>query len=393
MSFEEIRLRHYELAAQGNEQQAIQEVQALVSTAEAQIQNALSNVDGAIKYILDGENQHPNRVDICNAKGAASEQPQIRNATQQIGSPFNQASNVTTRFGQPSTAMVLNSPLTSTSTQLSAPTPNFGQSTAPAFGQSSFGQTSTLGRPSTSFGQPSSAVGQSSTSAPTFGQPSGSNPFGGMQQTTTAIHPASNPFQQTSIAQAGNPFQQPSTPAQPSVFGQPSGLTQSAPFRQASATSNANPFARPSPTRSSSTANQGAIASDNPFALSTTKTQLQPPAAFMTTTSSNMVGPSVGGQTSNAQMQKDTQGNLTMWNSKPVSYVDEEPCYRGKDGSWQKIWYPDGAPAFVNSVALPDEVYDDATRESYQHLKERGIFKDGVMPLLPPKKEWCSWII
>lgn len=36
-------------------------------------------------------------------------------------------------------------------------------------------------------------------------------------------------------------------------------------------------------------------------------------------------------------------------------------------------------------------MYDEATKENYRYLKERGTFKDGIMPELPPKREWCTW--
>jgi len=49
------------LAAQGNHQQAIQEAQTLVNNAEQQMQNVLNDVDGAIKYVIDGENRHHER--------------------------------------------------------------------------------------------------------------------------------------------------------------------------------------------------------------------------------------------------------------------------------------------------------------------------------------------
>lgn len=75
----------------------------------------------------------------------------------------------------------------------------------------------------------------------------------------------------------------------------------------------------------------------------------------------------------------------------PVRYFDDEPCYKGNDGSWQRVWFPDGPPVFAKTVDLPDEAYDEATKANYRHLKEAGTFKDGIMPALPPKREWCSW--
>lgn len=79
------------------------------------------------------------------------------------------------------------------------------------------------------------------------------------------------------------------------------------------------------------------------------------------------------------------------WKGMPVRYFDDEPCYKGNDGNWQRIWFPDGPPVFTKTVDQPDEAYDEATKVNYKHLKQTGTFKDGIMPTLPPKREWCSW--
>ncbi|SLM41186.1 Zinc finger, CCCH-type [Lasallia pustulata] len=100
-SFEEARLRYYELTASGNQQQAIQEAQALVNNAEQQIQAALNDVDGGIKYIINGENEHPNRLDICKAKGENLGQPLGPSGSQQHLSPVAQSSS----FGLPSSSL------------------------------------------------------------------------------------------------------------------------------------------------------------------------------------------------------------------------------------------------------------------------------------------------
>ncbi|KAK8038262.1 CCCH zinc finger domain-containingprotein [Apiospora phragmitis] len=61
-SFEELRL-HVQSSA--NPQQALQEVNALYQQAEQQISTTLSNVDQAIQFLVESENRHPNRNDIC----------------------------------------------------------------------------------------------------------------------------------------------------------------------------------------------------------------------------------------------------------------------------------------------------------------------------------------
>lgn len=166
------------------------------------MQTALSDLDGAIKYITDAANSHPNRLDICNAKGGGSSQPQQPSTNLQAGirGPSGSSS-----FGQPL----------------------FGKPAAPAFGQSSFGQAS-----APAFGKPS--VGQAPAPAPAFGQPSG------LAQKPTVFGQPSNlnpapafgqnrspsPFGQTQ--QAAKPFgmqqpqQQPAFASQNNAFGQPS---------------------------------------------------------------------------------------------------------------------------------------------------------------------------
>ena len=74
LSFEELRLRHYELAALGSPQKAIQEAQSLVNNAEQQIKNTLDDIDGAVNYIVNGEKQHPNRHDICSQPSGGEQQ-------------------------------------------------------------------------------------------------------------------------------------------------------------------------------------------------------------------------------------------------------------------------------------------------------------------------------
>lgn len=436
-SFEELRVRHYELANQGDQQQAIQEAQALVNNAEQQIQTALNDVDGAVKYIINGENEHPNRLDVCKAKSAPPIQSQTSAPNQQITSTFGQPSSSAPALGQPSASSAFGAPSVSSFGQPSAPIakPSFGQPTAPTFGQpsqsSAFGQASTLGH-STSFGQPSMTFGKPSIAAPTFGQASVPGPFGTPtqpQQQPNAFGKPSGPdsIQQPSAA-AKNPFGQPLASAQSTTFGQPSAPSQTSAFGRPS-TSNAAPaFGQPAASGSASGFSQSSTVPVNPFAQptapSTTTTFSQPsaaaPSSFGQTKTSfaNQPVPSFGqpfGQSNTAntssgsavdrtgarvtsgqgahggQIQKDSQDKIMSWNGTPVRYFDDEPCYKSNDGNWQRIWFPDGPPTFTKTVDLPDEAYDEATKENYRHLKQTGTFKDGIMPALPPKREWCSW--
>ena len=434
-SFEELRVRHYELTAQGVQQQAIQEAQALVNSAEQQMQTALSDVDGAVKYMINGENEHPNRLDVCKARGVTPAEPPMSIPNQQTTSTFGQPS-APSAFGRPSvTPFGQPSAPTSTFGQPSAPTSNFGQPSVPTstFGQpsqpSTFGQASTLG-PTTSFGQPSSTFGKPSIPAPTFGQPSAPGPFEASQQQQTntfgkpsgpfpLLQPsaaAKNPFAQSLAATNASTFGQPSAPSQASEFGRPSAsnppstIGQPAPsgatsgFAQAS-TAPLNPFAQPSAPSTTGSVGQPSNAAPSPFNQRRTSTANQPVPAFgqpfgLSNTTQPPTGPAVdrkivrstsGQETKGVQIQKDSQDKVTSWKGMPVKYFDDEPCYQGNNGIWQRIWFPDGPPVFVKTTDLPDEAYDEATKENYKHLRQTGSFKDGIMPALPPKKDWCNW--
>ena len=297
-------MRHYELASQGQHSEAAAEVQALENEAKQQMANALRDLDGAIKYICEGENEHPNRIDICKAPGQVLNQLQSRrneasqsafgqtSNTPALGAPssgptFGQASSTPAfgqpstpstfgqpsnsafvqppnppAFGQPSEPSVFGRPSTSTFGQPSAPTSAFGQAVrptpdrfstgtfgqpsvpAPAFRQTStpaFGQTATFGRPTTSFGQNTSTFGQPSTQTPVFGQPSSQpNAF------ANHAHQASTFGQPSSQAPA---FGQPSAPPSFAGVQQPNrfGSSSSGSFGQNVEQPKPSAFAAPTP--------------------------------------------------------------------------------------------------------------------------------------------------
>lgn len=412
-SFEELRLRHYELASTGNEQQAIQEAQELVNNAEQQTQVALRDVEGAIKYIINGENEHPNRIDICKAQGANPSYSQGADHNSQPKIAFGQPS----AFGKPA----FPTPPHNTS-NFSRPSTSFGQPSIPglSFGNPSslgqqapppasiFGQPSTLENPS-SFNRPKNLFGQSNstiasgaqapTSISTFGQSSNPSPFAAVQAGPSllggtsapgASQPASSAFSQSNPFQS-SAFGQPSVPAATSGFSQPS-------------SSVSNAFGRPTAPASTNAFGQPTMAKTNPFTqagnVQTSTSFGQAPTALMSSGQTNeaTISPALG-RTTSAQAsttqhnttQRDSQGKLITWNGKAVSYINDEPCFKGNNDNWEKIWFPDGPPVFNKAVELPDEDYDQATKESYKFLGTQGVFKDGIIPSLPPRREWCSW--
>lgn len=381
-SFEELRFHHYELVAVGNEQQAIQEAQILLNNAEQQMQLVLQDLDGAIKFVVDGENQHPNRIDICKVTGDTPAQFRSSAGSQQSSSTFGRPSDL----GQPFSAPTAPQPSTST---FGRPSSTFGQPSAPVskFGQpSAFGQPTALGRPATSFGQPTPGFGQNFGSTPAFGVPAAPLPFAQGQQTA-----------------APNQFGPPSVPAQPNPFGQPTVLTAPSPFTPATGTpwapapssaTPANPFSVPAAPQSTNTLGRPPLAQSGPFNESATG-QTANTFGQAATSALNATLGQAGNTQSSANIQTaaqhDSQNQLTSWKGKPVTYVDQEPCVRRNDGFLEKIWFPNGPPVFKKTSELPVEAYDEATKENYKYLREHGAFKDGIMPDLPPRREWCSW--
>jgi nucleoporin NUP42 len=239
-SSEEIRLRYYQAAAQGNAAQADQEAMQMYNKIEQDYQNILSNLSGISKFLQEGDKKRPNRQDLADVKlfngtktreqftqGFAGSSSSAFGGTNSAfgsggGSTFGAGSSFGNNQNKP--ANPFSRPAASTFGQPAGGTsfgakPAFGQSSTPAFGQSStpaFGQATTPA----AFGQSSMpAFGQSS--APSFGQSSFGKPAA-----------AGSAFGQPAFGPSGagqtpnNPFAKPSAGAgfgQPSTsFGQPS---------------------------------------------------------------------------------------------------------------------------------------------------------------------------
>lgn len=381
-----MRYRRCQLVASGNQQQAIIEAQELVNNAERQVWTALNNIDGAIKYIVDGENQHPNRLDVVKARGGALLQPpqlQGNNYPNTTSGHFPAFSNQSsgTSFARPSTS--------------------FGKPSAPS---SSFGQPSNLGPPKSFFSQPTSAfrqpavlspaggtLGQASSSVSTISQPIRQSPFGQVQGRfpsagTTASGPLQPPI--SAFTQQTNPFSR-ATPPQPSnPFGRQSSIGSSATnppaFNKPALQQPVNPFGQPT----NATPNPFASARSNPNHTAS-KPFNQPNSQASRTGILSAAVPQ--GSPISIDTKRDSAGKLTKWKGIPVQYVEDDACYRDNDGIIKKIWFPDGPPVFTKAVELPDDAYDDVTKERYGYLNDHGTFQDGLLPELPPKREWCNW--
>jgi len=88
---------------------------------------------------------------------------------------------------------------------------------------------------------------------------------------------------------------------------------------------------------------------------------------------------------------KDGSGRLVSFKGQRVQYKGDEPGILINNGSWKKIWFPNGPPGPNATTEMEGEVYDEQIKASYMHMQQTGAFKDGVIPLVPPKREWCSW--
>ncbi|KAF4771752.1 hypothetical protein HAV15_004582 [Penicillium sp. str.  len=450
-SMEEMRLRHYELAAAGNLNEAVQEASALWQECVQQMEISLNDLNGAVKYVVDGRNEHPNRLDIIEGKTETS----MGQAPAPFGqpSPFGQQNAAPApapgAFGAPSSTFGQASGLGQAAGfgRASAPAQPSGMGQSTAFGQTSalggsaFGQTSTLGGQSafnkTPFGQPApsqpginpSPFGKPSVpgSAAPFGAPSGASPFTQLAQNQPAAggfgqsagQAAPSPFGQAAAQPGPSPFGQPA--ANPSPFGQPSAPVGPSPFGQPSAPAGASPFAQPS--APAAAAPFGAPPTASPF---TQVSQNQPAAGGFGQPAAQPAPspfgqPAVQGvpvQTTNAgprayikidnpqdlnplpQLEGETRHNpstkqLVMWKGRPVKYINEHPCYLHPQDNktFVRISFPNGPPdpASLKDAQGKPEEYTPEVTEAYQFFLQNGYFKDGNIPAVPPREEWLSF--
>ncbi|KAJ6087456.1 hypothetical protein N7467_006370 [Penicillium canescens] len=449
---EELRVRHYELAAAGSIDQAVQESQALWQESIKQMEVVLGDLNGAVKFIIDGKNEHPNRLDIVEGKtgpGATQAPGTLGGAPSGFGQPstlgqasgFGQPSTLgqSSGFGQPSTlgqSSGFGQPSTLGQSAGFGQPSTLGQSSG--FGQTStLGQTSGFGQPSTlgqssGFGQPStlgqsSGFGQTSTLGQSsgFGQPSNIGGSGFGQPSTLGgqsgfgkpgfgqpAAPAANPF--GAPASSSSPFSQISNnqPA-PGGFGQPAPTNAPSPFTQTAAQQPAAPafppasggFGQPQPT-SGFPPQPSAL---NPFGTSSQPAANpfgQPaapqgfpvqhadagPRAFLKLDDPNQLNPlpELQGETRHDPSSK----RLTMWKGRPVKYVNDHPCYLHPQDNTTlvRVNFPSGPPdpaSLRDSQGKPEE-YTPEVAEAYEFYLNNGYFKDAI-PSVPPKREWISF--
>jgi len=386
-------------------------------------------VEGAIDYLVQAEHEHPNRLDIIRDSNSGPQTGVFsRDNAPKTSLPF--GGTTTPAFGAPSQPSAFGAPSQLVSNPFGVPSQSNGFGQPSALGQrpnsfgapsqpggtSAFGQSSALGQKSnpfgapsnsggSNFGQPSGALGAPSQppanpfgASPAFGAPSqpgaNPNPFGQPPSNNpfAASPPPANPFgavQHQSTPAASNPFGG-SSSAQPTAFGAPS-QPPANPFGQSSQPAVSNPFGTPAPAMSNPFG-PSSSAPINPFGDSTTK----PPSTsspFRQVNGNNSSGyvPSTGGGVT-TYISKDNSGRLMAFKGKRVQYKNSEPGYIGSDGSWSRIFFPDGPPSHTTQTTTDiNDQYDGATEAAYKRLLETGEFANGEIPLLPPKKEWVRW--
>ncbi|TQB73293.1 hypothetical protein MPDQ_006038 [Monascus purpureus] len=390
-SFEEMRLRHYEAVSMGNANQAIQEAEDLYAQSLRQMDTILGDLNGAVKYVLDGANEHPNRIDIAEGKTG----PQ---GPSDFGRPatFGQASQAPA-FGQPS-ALGGGSSAFGKPSGFGQPS-TFGQPSAlgqgPSFGQpSTLGQTSAFGRPSGLGGQP--VFGKPAFGQPAFGQPTFSQPGFGQPAFGQPSAPGTSAFGKPSVA---SPFGQPSTtgfgqPAQQATgpFGQPSQQTQqiSNPFGQPPVA--VAPFGAPAqqPTPFGQPATISAGFGQQPVPVTAAPTGPPPLIKVEDPNQLNPI-PQLTGQT----LRDPASNKLSAWKGQPVKYINNAPCYlHPQDGkTYVRIFFPGGPPdqASLRDAHGKDKDYTPEVTEQYQFFLKNGFFKDGIIPSVAPKREWVSF--
>lgn len=102
--------------------------------------------------------------------------------------------------------------------------------------------------------------------------------------------------------------------------------------------------------------------------------------------------------------RKAPSGHLLSFKGKQITYKEvtekgeapkQTPGIQNFDGSWTKIWFPDGPPPYYKDTE-PDREYTDAEKAAYEQFVSTGRFTlagagGSGMPEAPPLREYCTW--
>lgn len=322
-------------------------------------------------------------------------------------SPFGQPS----AFGQPSSLGQTSSGFGQPSALGAKPNPfgasGFGQPAQPSMASGTgFGQPGMLGAKPNPFGGPSSSA--AGPGASPFSAFSNNNANNNVSNNAPATGPfaANSPFSQNAQPAAQNPFGQPNPPPTnevsmetPTANGFAAAGNAVSPFGQPAQPA-ANPFGQPKPAPSNPFGQPQPTAqpATNPFSSAT-------PAAAPTGNASaaiaNPYGPNATRQHPpyESYAQKAPTGQLQVWKGQPIVYkeIDGKPTQgiRGADGSFVKIWFPDGPPVYYKDTE-PEQEYTDADKKAWEEFAKTGRFtlaaNGGLgFPTMPPPREMCTW--
>lgn len=102
--------------------------------------------------------------------------------------------------------------------------------------------------------------------------------------------------------------------------------------------------------------------------------------------------------------QKAASGHLSSFKGKRITYKEmgekgeapkQVPGIQNFDGSWTKIWFPDGPPPYYKDTE-PNRAYTDEEKLAYEQFVSTGRFTlagagGHGMPEAPPLREYCTW--
>ncbi|KAK6855931.1 CCCH zinc finger domain-containing protein [Apiospora arundinis] len=323
--------------------------------------------------------------------------------TSAFGSPSPLGGAGPSAFGQPSQLGNTGGSAFGQPSQMGGSASAFGQpSQLGGAGGSAFGQTSALGAKPNPFGAPAASSGfaqaaQQTTSA--FGQTSSlgqkPNPFGaaaasplwrigsGSECCARRKPPSSGAFGQP--AAAANPFGSTSNPPADSA------MDTTGPVPGAATAAPSNPFGQPM-------SNGTGVQAANPFG----QPQAQPaagaaPVAGAAAAAKGAPGNPYAPNSTKQHPPYDSYVNrmgakLVRFKGQPVMYKDATtPGLRNPDGTFRKIWFPNGPPAYYRGTEPDDPAsYTDDVKKAYADMHANGRFV-GMMPDVPPLREDCVW--
>ena len=333
---EEVRVGVYLAKARGNLEAALQEEVRLAAQVNQQVQSILADRKGAIRYVVNGRNEHPNRWDVINDCNKTGLTPDYLLSNDQSKDPFSQQ-----QFTEPA-----------------------------AFGQSN----------NAPFGQPAAQVTQG------FDQPAFSQPPQPLQQPPQSVF--GQPSAQTSaFSQATHDpaFGQPSAPTNQSPFGQPSAFTpNTTPFGQPAfsqptqAAFGASAFSQPA---------QSAFGQPTASATSAFDQQQQPPSPFGAIQRASPFATQQQPQPQQTTQQPQQAPTLptTQPQIPPTSQLHHLLTTTGSTGT---------VPGPFQDAQPPDSAYGSQTgdlQKAFAVAREKGEFPGDVVPEVAPKGEWVGW--